>query len=94
LREGYRPFPQVLKSVRMAGAHSLLDQPLAHQLIADAEDRLGGTGRLLVRPSGTEPVLRIMVEAASADVAADVAAMLTAELAKLALTHAVPGALN
>jgi phosphoglucosamine mutase len=94
LREGYRPFPQVLKSVRMAGAHSLLDQPSARQLIADAEDRLGGTGRLLVRPSGTEPVLRIMVEAASADVAGDVAAMLTTELAKLALTHAVPGALN
>jgi phosphoglucosamine mutase len=94
LREGYRPFPQVLKSVRIAGAQSLLDQPLARQLIADAEDRLGGTGRLLVRPSGTEPLLRIMVEAASADMAADVAATLTTGLAKLALASAVLGPLN
>ncbi|MBU2721681.1 phosphohexomutase domain-containing protein, partial [Acidithiobacillus ferridurans] len=90
LREGYSAFPQVLKSVRMAGAQTLLDQSSAHQLIADAEDRLGGSGRLLVRPSGTEPVLRIMVEAASADMAADVAAALTSGLTKLALAGAVP----
>jgi phosphoglucosamine mutase (EC 5.4.2.10) len=94
LREGYRPFPQVLKSVRIAGAQSLLDQPLARQLIADAEDRLGCAGRLLVRPSGTEPLLRVMVEAASADMAADVAVTLTAELAKLAFASAVQGPPN
>ena len=88
LRVGYRPFPQVLTSVRMAGAQDLLDQPLARQLIADAEGRLAGTGRLLVRPSGTEPVLRIMVEAAAADLASAVAATLTAALSDLALSAA------
>lgn len=88
LRAGYRPFPQVLTSVRMAGAQDLLDQPLARQLIADAEGRLAGTGRLLVRPSGTEPVLRIMVEAAAADLASAVAATLTAALSDLALSAA------
>ena len=72
----------------MAGAQILLDQPVARQLIADAETRLVGTGRLLVRPSGTEPILRIMVEAASAGMAADVSAILTAELGKLAMAHA------
>ena len=88
LRAGYRPFPQVQTSVRMAGAQDLLDQPLARQLIADAEYRLAGTGRLLVRPSGTEPVLRIMVEAAAADLASAVAATLTAALSELALSSA------
>ena len=37
------------------------DEPL-RRAIADAESRLGSSGRVLVRPSGTEPVLRVMVE--------------------------------
>ncbi len=41
--------------------------------IADAEARLGGLGRVLVRPSGTEPALRVMVEGADADLVAELA---------------------
>jgi phosphoglucosamine mutase len=57
----FTPMPQLLKSVRYAGG-----QPLEHasviRSIADAEARLVGNGRLSVRKSGTEPVIRVMAE--------------------------------
>ena len=44
--------------------------PLAHlDAVARTEERLGSEGRVLLRPSGTEPVVRVMVEAASQDIA-------------------------
>lgn len=84
LRRGYRPFPQVLTSLRLKGGKALLAQPLAQGFISSAEQRLLGCGRLLVRPSGTEPLLRIMVEARDAALAAMVADELTSALAHLA----------
>jgi phosphoglucosamine mutase len=48
--------------------------------VGDAERDLGAEGRVLVRPSGTEPVIRIMVEAPTADQAEAVADRLSAEL--------------
>ena len=58
----FTPLPQRLKSVRFAGASPLHD-PRVAAAIADAEARLAGTGRLLIRASGTEPVMRVMAEA-------------------------------
>jgi phosphoglucosamine mutase len=46
------------------------------QAVADAERELGDTGRVLLRPSGTEPVVRVMVEAETQAIADDVAARL------------------
>jgi phosphoglucosamine mutase len=46
------------------------------QAVADAERELGDTGRVLLRPSGTEPVVRVMVEAETQEAADDVAARL------------------
>jgi phosphoglucosamine mutase len=46
--------------------------------IADAEARLGAGGRVLVRPSGTEPALRVMVEGSNADVVRELADELSA----------------
>ena len=60
--------PQVLENVRVSGNAGDLVAPL-QSAIAAVEADLGPTGRVLVRPSGTEPLLRIMVEAASAGVA-------------------------
>jgi phosphoglucosamine mutase len=54
--------PQVLRNVRVA-QRGVDAAPLIADAIADAERELGGTGRVLVRSSGTEPLVRVMVEA-------------------------------
>ena len=62
----FQPLPQKLKSVRFAGA-SPLQAPSVRHAIAEAEAALAGCGRLLIRASGTEPVIRVMAEAEDAD---------------------------
>lgn len=57
----FEPVPQLLKNVRYAGGAPLEDARVK-QAIADAEKRLGNQGRLVIRPSGTEPLVRIMAE--------------------------------
>ena len=56
----FDPVPQVLKNVRFTG--NPLDTDAVRQLIADAEAQLEGRGRLVIRKSGTEPVIRVMAE--------------------------------
>lgn len=57
-------YPQVLVNVKVAHRHPNVDVELASE-IAAALESLNGEGRILVRPSGTEPLIRVMVEAAS-----------------------------
>src|SRR5574341_879235 len=59
-------YPQVLKNVRIAVRDAVLDHPAVRAAIADAQQRLADRGRILVRLSGTEPVVRVMVEAEDA----------------------------
>jgi len=56
------PFPQVLVNVRVRERPEVKDVPALAQAIDQAERRLAGRGRVLVRYSGTEPLLRIMME--------------------------------
>jgi phosphoglucosamine mutase len=56
----FEALPQILKSVRYRGKP--LENSKVRSAIAAAEGRLNGHGRLLVRPSGTEPVIRVMGE--------------------------------
>ncbi|QEO17139.1 phosphoglucosamine mutase [Acetobacter vaccinii] len=58
----FRPFPQLLRNVRYQGACPL-DTPAVRQRQQDVERRLAGNGRLVLRRSGTEPLVRVMVEA-------------------------------
>ncbi|MBY0519079.1 MAG: phosphoglucosamine mutase [Sphingomonas sp.] len=57
----FDPLPQFLKNVRFAGGKPL-EQARVKDVIAAAETELSGTGRLVIRPSGTEPVIRVMAE--------------------------------
>ncbi len=54
-------YPQVLKSIKVKNKE-IIQKPELIKVIRDAEDRLDGEGRVLVRPSGTEPKIRVMVE--------------------------------
>ena len=57
----FEPVPQLLKNVRFQGGKPL-DDIIVQQAIADAEAELAGRGRLVIRPSGTEPLIRVMAE--------------------------------
>jgi len=57
----FDPLPQLLKNVRFAGGQPL-DAAGVKSAIADAESKLDGKGRLLIRKSGTEPLIRVMAE--------------------------------
>ncbi|MCA0272829.1 MAG: phosphoglucosamine mutase [Proteobacteria bacterium] len=58
----FDPIPQMLKNVRYSAGSMPLDADNVRKVIADAEARLTGSGRLLIRKSGTEPLIRVMAE--------------------------------
>ena len=57
----FDPVPQLLKNVRFSGGKPLEDKQV-QGAIEDAENELGSSGRLVIRPSGTEPLIRVMAE--------------------------------
>ena len=58
-----RIYPQLLQNLRVQDMDATLNAPSVQKAISDVEERLGTEGRVLVRKSGTEPLLRVMVEA-------------------------------
>ena len=66
-------FPQTLVNVRVKDKHALEGNEPISQAIAAAEAQMGDSGRVLVRVSGTEPLIRVMVEAADLQVADELA---------------------
>ena len=68
-------YPQVLINVRGNKDRAMADPALA-QAVSAAKSKLGGTGRVLLRPSGTEPVIRVMVETRQSELAEQVAGQL------------------
>ena len=65
LAEGCQFYPQVLKNLRVKDKETALEDPGVQAAITKAQQALGDDGRVLVRKSGTEPVVRVMVEAVS-----------------------------
>jgi phosphoglucosamine mutase len=59
----FEPMPQLLRNVRFHPDTHPLEAPSVRDAISEAEARLGGRGRRVIRPSGTEPVIRVMAEA-------------------------------
>jgi len=84
LRTVMEELPQVLENVTVADQAGLIGNAAIDEAIADGERILAGRGRVLVRPSGTEPLVRVMVEAPTAaqagSVASRIAEVVTAEL--------------
>ena len=63
LSEGLFIYPQLLKNVEVKDKNEVLNDPGLKELIASINKKLDSDGRILVRPSGTEPLIRVMVEA-------------------------------
>lgn len=72
LRAGMSKFPQELINVPLGtmGAAEIMANPAVNDAVNDVETAMGGEGRVLLRPSGTEPLIRVMVEGREADVVA------------------------
>ena len=61
-------YPQVLKNVRVKDKPTAQNDPAVQAAVSAVAEKLGATGRILVRESGTEPVIRVMVEAATKEI--------------------------
>ncbi|MBO7292365.1 MAG: phosphoglucosamine mutase, partial [Clostridia bacterium] len=67
LTEGVRLYPQYMKSVRVRDKEAVLADEDVLATLNDVRERIGGEGRVLLRPSGTEPKVRVMVECKTAE---------------------------
>jgi phosphoglucosamine mutase len=77
-RHAMEKLPQTLVNVRVRDRSALEQAEDIHALIEEASHHLEGRGRILVRPSGTEPLVRVMVEAPTADEAHEVCGRIVA----------------
>ena len=76
LKQGMTKYPQILINVPIASRATMINHPKIQSAVAAAESSLNGHGRVLLRPSGTEPVVRVMVEGRDSGVVKKVATAL------------------
>ena len=72
-KEVITEYPQILRNIRVGDTKGLDEAEVIWAAVSRAEETLGDDGRVLVRASGTEPLIRVMVEAASKDEAVSIA---------------------
>lgn len=77
-------YPQVLENVRMSRKIDIAAFPAIQEAVAHAERRLGANGRIVLRASGTEPVIRVMVEGSDEKLVRELAGSLAASVASAA----------
>jgi len=80
----FDPLPQVLKNVRYKGGGEPLNESKVREAIDEARSRLGNSGRLVIRPSGTEPLIRVMGEGDDRKVVESVVNDIVSALTKVA----------
>jgi phosphoglucosamine mutase len=78
LADGMTVYPQALVNVKGVAHHRLGGDEMIAAAVVAAEDRLGAAGRVVLRPSGTEPLVRVMVEALDQAMAEEIARSLAA----------------
>ena len=66
--KGIKIYPQLLVNVKVADKDKAMNDEKVLSVIKEKQEQLGDDGRILVRPSGTEPVIRVMAEAANDDI--------------------------
>jgi phosphoglucosamine mutase len=79
----FQPFPQLLRNVRFAGTQPLEDAAVKKAITA-GESRLGAAGRLVIRKSGTEPLIRVMAEGEDEALVGDVVAEICGAIERVA----------
>lgn len=79
-----KPWPQVHHNISVADNQRVAATPAVQAAVEDATARLAGNGRIVVRPSGTEPVIRVMVEAVDETQARELAASVRAVIVEAA----------
>jgi phosphoglucosamine mutase len=62
LRQGVTKFPQVMINIPLTERVDVTGNPAVQKAVQESEARMQGKGRVLLRPSGTEPLIRVMVE--------------------------------
>jgi len=82
LTQGMQLFPQQMINVTLSDRGKLSDNAEIERAVRSAEDRLAGRGRVLLRPSGTEPVVRVMVEGEDGELVAALASEIAAVVEK------------
>jgi phosphoglucosamine mutase len=84
-------YPQVLENVRVAKKIDPFSSSEINEAVARAESRLGTSGRIVLRPSGTEPVIRVMVEGSDEKLVKEIARDLATAVAAAAAQRAAAG---
>ncbi len=83
LKSGMRKFPQIMQNVRVKPGSNIMESDELQRAVTSVEAELGGKGRVLLRPSGTEPVIRVMVEGECADTVSRLCAGLSQKVESL-----------
>jgi phosphoglucosamine mutase len=79
----FEPMPQLLQNVRFTAGTTPLENAAVMAAIKDGEEKFGTKGRLVIRKSGTEPLVRVMGECEDADLLRDVVGAISDEVAKV-----------
>ena len=80
LLEKFELYPQIIKNVEYSGKVDFLEQVSVKKIISESEKKLGSDGRLLIRKSGTEPLIRIMVEHSDTKLIEEIVQQISSEM--------------
>ncbi len=78
-------FPQILKNIRVVDKNLAMNHPEVQAICAQVSNQLGNSGRVLLRMSGTEPVIRVLIEAPAEEICTESAEAILAVIAKTGL---------